>query len=120
MLFRKSLCLLFFLSVVFALTSASYMNSEKSKKNPAAAAGTAVMWQEPTDISSRDLFYGPGGKEHEPQGPFKFIKRFTSGSAPKFVIEDSKGEKWLAKLGEEAQPETVAVRLLLAVGYFAD
>ena len=30
----------------------------------------AVMWRDPTDLNSRNLFYGPGGKEHEPQAPF--------------------------------------------------
>src|SRR6202035_3556388 len=25
-----------------------------------------VLWRSPTAIASRDLFYGPGGKEHEP------------------------------------------------------
>jgi hypothetical protein len=36
------------------------------------------------------------------------------------VVEDRKGVSWKVKLGDEAQPETAATRLLWAAGYFAD
>ncbi len=42
------------------------------------------------------------------------------GTSPKFVVEDGRGVRWKVKLGEEAQSETAAARLLWAVGYFAD
>jgi len=83
-------------------------------------AKAAVLWREPADIESRDLFYGPGGKEHEPHGTFKFVKEDMEGSNPKFVIEDQDGMNWKVKLGAEARPETVASRLLWAAGYFAN
>ena len=79
-----------------------------------------VLWRLPERVSSRDLFYGPGGREHQPQGPFVFVKEDTDGSNPKFEIRDAKGTTWRVKLGEEARPETAATRLLWAVGYFAD
>ena len=85
-----------------------------------AANGTAVLWQAPADIASRNLFYGPGGKEHAPHTTFTFLKEDTSGSTPKFEIRDENGVEWKVKLGVEARPETVASRLLWAVGYFAD
>jgi hypothetical protein len=83
--------------------------------------GTAVLWREPTDIASRDLVDGPGGRAHTPYGTtFRFIKEDLDGSNPKFIVEDDAGTKWKVKLGWEAQPETVAARIVWAVGYVAD
>ena len=78
------------------------------------------LWREPSDIHSENLLYGPGGKEHEPHGPFTFLKEDLSGSNPKFDVRDQDGVKWRIKLGAEARPETVATRLVWAVGYHAD
>src|ERR1700751_5476960 len=77
----------------------------------------SVLWQEPTDIASRDLFYGPGGKQHAPHTTFTFQKEVLSGSNPKFDIVDENGVRWRVKLGEEARSETVATRLVWAAGY---
>jgi hypothetical protein len=84
------------------------------------ALGPAVLWRNPTDIASRDLFYGPGGEQHQPHGPFTFIKEDLDGTNPKFDVRDADGVKWKVKLGEEARPETVATRLVWAAGYFTD
>jgi hypothetical protein len=43
-----------------------------------------------------------------------------SGSNPKFDIDDENGVRWRVKLGNEAQPETAASRILWAAGYYAD
>lgn len=80
----------------------------------------AVLWSNPSDIDSRDLFYGPGGKTHEPHTIYRFIKEDLNGSNPKFDVSDENGVKWRVKLGLEAQPEVAATRLLWAVGYFTD
>jgi len=84
------------------------------------ANGAALLWSNPTDITSRNLFYGPGGKDHQPRGTFTFIKEDLDGTSPKFVVRDQDGVKWKVKLGSEARPETVASRLTWAVGYFAN
>lgn len=90
----------------------------------AADAGNALapgqFWRDPVDISARDLFYGQGGREHQPRGTFRFVKEDREGSNPKFVIEDQDGVKWKVKLGPEARSETAASRLTWAVGYFTD
>ena len=79
-----------------------------------------VLWADPGDIKSLDLFYGPGGKKHLPQLPVKFVEEIREGGSPKFDVVDAAGKKWRAKLGDEAQPETVAARLLWAAGYVAN
>lgn len=80
----------------------------------------AVLWRDPVDISSRNLFYGPGGKAHKPQGTFTFEKEDMQGTSPKFDVIDQDGVRWRVKMGDEARPETVASRLVWAAGYFAN
>jgi len=97
------------------------------KKDKAEKSGEEItsntptlLWREPTDIVYRDLYFGPGGGAHQPRGPFTFIKEDMDGTNPKFSVRDRDGMKWKVKLGTEAKPETVATRLVWAVGYFAN
>lgn len=89
----------------------------REKEGAREGSGPAVLWTDPTDIASRDLFFGPGGKEHVPHGAFIFVKEDLDGTNPKFVVRDQDGQKWKVKMGNEARPETVASRLVWAVGY---
>ncbi len=93
---------------------------QKPVSGPAQDQDAPVIWTGPGDIKSRDLFNGPGGEKRQPQLPVKFLKEDKHGHNPKFDTEDAKGTKWKAKLGIEAQPETVATRLLWAIGYFTN
>jgi hypothetical protein len=86
-----------------------------------AVSSNNVLWKEPSDLSTRNLLYGAGGKEHAPAGTtMTFEKEEKKGSNPKIVVRDQDGTKWTLKFGREAQPETAATRLLWAVGYFTD
>jgi len=80
----------------------------------------AVMWSEPKDWASRNLYYGAGGKRHEPHGPFVFVKEDRGGTNPKFVVRDIDGVEWKVKLGLEARSETAASRIVWAAGYATD
>jgi hypothetical protein len=80
----------------------------------------ASIWTDPGDISSKNLLYGSGGEKDQPRPPVIFEKEDTNGSNPKFDVHDHDGTKWKVKLGVEAKPETVATRLLWAVGYFTE
>lgn len=103
------------------LTAAPVKTSKfRSGIGESTQKGPAVLWREPNDIASRNLFYGPGGKKHQPAGGFTFEKEDLKGTNPKYVVRDRDGVKWKIKLGEEARPETVATRLVWAVGYSAD
>jgi hypothetical protein len=82
--------------------------------------GTPVLWRNPGDIASRNLFYGPGGQAHEPRGTFTFEKEDMNGTNPKFDVVDEAGVRWKVKLGPEARPETAASRLAWSVGYFTN
>lgn len=108
---------------VLGLGSAAAPSQSKVKPaapNAAPVASAAVLWREPTDIASRDLFYGPGGKDHVPNGTFTFKEEDMAGTNPKFDVVDDHGIRWRVKMGPEARPETAASRLVWAVGYFAN
>jgi len=93
---------------------------QKPSDNVGTDLNHRAIWVDPGDIKSKDLFNGPGGEKHRPQLPVKFLKEDNHGHNSKFDVEDATGKKWKAKLGIEAQPETVATRLLWAIGYFAN
>jgi hypothetical protein len=90
----------------------------KAKGGEITESGPGILWQDPDDLSTRDLFYGSGGKADQPHGQLTFIKEDLNGTSPKFDAKDQDGVKWKVKLGVEARPETVASRFVWAAGYF--
>ena len=79
-----------------------------------------VLWHNPGNISSLDLYWGAGGKDGQPKAPFTFVSEDSNGTNPKLDVRDANGTKWRVKEGEEAQPEVVASRLLWAMGYYVN
>jgi hypothetical protein len=94
-------------------------SAQKHHEKPAPDA-KPIVWVDPGDIHSRDLYYGLGKKKDVPIGPFTFVDEDKGGTSPKFEVTDASGEKWKAKLGPEAQPETAASRIMWAVGFSAN
>ncbi len=94
--------------------------SSSQTTTPDTATHSAVLWTDPGDIRSRDLYWGLGGREHQPQLPVEFLQEDAKGTSPKFDVRDAAGKKWKAKLGVESKPETAAARLLWAIGYEAN
>jgi hypothetical protein len=107
---------LFVLAIAVALPPPQTM-SEMHAAAAAIAHPNAILWKDPGDIASRNLFYGPGGEKDQPRVPLSFLKEDMGGTNPKFDVRDAAGTKWKVKLGVEARPETVATRLLWAVGF---
>jgi hypothetical protein len=91
-----------------------------SQTGTAKASPNQLIWSDPGDIGSKNLLYGSGGEKDQPHPPVTFEKEDVEGSNPKFDVRDADGTKWKVKLGVEARPETVATRLLWAVGYFTE
>ncbi len=81
-----------------------------------------VIWRDPGNVAALNLLDGAAGKGHRPRpdGTFTFVKEDAEGTSAKFEVKDGQGVKWKVKLGEEAQSETAATRLLWAAGYFVD
>jgi len=98
-----------------AWTSPQALAADGKAKLPISA-----LWHDRGNIASLDLVHGSGGKEHQPAGKFTFVKEDKAGTSPKFEVVDGQGVRWKVKLGEEAQAETAASRLVWAAGYFTD
>jgi len=93
----------------------------KSKKKKETPRGTPMLWRQPSDIGSRDLFLGSGGTSMRPDlRRITFLKEEKGGYSKKYRVRDGSGREWVAKIGKEAQSETSAVRLLWGVGYLTE
>jgi hypothetical protein len=83
------------------------------------------MWVEPTDLATRDVFYGPWGRElaPDPNDVYELVEMKHSGVNLGMTVKDSKGREWSVKqpfpgnLDSEAPVEVAVSRLLSAVGY---
>ena len=108
-----------FIALVAATPNATAQ--KKSKKDEAPPKGAPVLWHAPDDITTRDLYLGPGGESMRPDlRRVTFLKDETGGYSTKFRVRDASDREWVAKVGKEAQSETAAVRLLWAIGYVTE
>ena len=118
--FRRMTPLVLGLIILSGSVLLAQKNKDKKKDEPLPDA-PAVLWREPTDIASRDLFLGPGGAAMKPDlSHVTFIELQTGGHTKKWRVRDGSGNSWVVKFGNEAQPETAASRLVWAAGYFTD
>src|SRR2546429_2674285 len=64
--------------------------SKKSHPKPIPNDAKAVLWREPTDIASRDLFLGPGGEAMKPDlSKVTFIADETRSYSKKYRVRRS-------------------------------
>ena len=75
------------------------------------------MWNDPTDLETRDLFAGPHRSAPRSRRPFTFLEADRGGFSPGYDLRDGNGATWSVKLGSEAQTEVVVSRILWAIGY---
>jgi hypothetical protein len=109
--YRSLACVL--LSIALTATSGYAQKSNKKK----AGDRRSVLWER-VHIAAQDLYAGPGGEAMRPDlRRVEFVRVETGGHSTKFRIKDASGRTWIAKIGDEAQSETAAVRLLSGIGY---
>ncbi len=107
-----------FLVMVVALVACA--QSPAAQQRSILSTEYSELWQEPTDLLERDLFYGPGGAALAPPSSgatFQFEAFKTSGTNPGYDVKDSAGRMWSVKLGIESQPEVTSSRILWAMGF---
>jgi hypothetical protein len=51
-----------------------------------ARTSQPMLWREPADIKTRDLFYGPGGKDRQPQGKKRRAGHYTLGAPSPLIV----------------------------------
>ncbi len=100
---------------LFALSAAAQKEADKATDKAKDMTGTPVMWEK-VDIAQQDVLNGPGGPITD-LGEVTFVSDQKGGFSTKYRIKDAAGREWVAKIGDEAQSETAAVRLLGALGY---
>ncbi|HSE38147.1 MAG TPA: hypothetical protein VLG74_12660 [Blastocatellia bacterium] len=114
------LCLTFASSVLL-VSALLALGQENPKNQKATPIGTPVLWQEPSDGATRNLYLGPGGEAMKPSlNKVAFIEEKESADAAKFRVRDGAGREWVVKAGGEAQAEVAASRIVWAVGYHID
>lgn len=112
------------LFAMFAVTPAC-AKAQPPAMQPSAPVAGAVLWTEPTDLATRDLFHGPWGQENAPNpaDTFTLLVSKRSGGNSGIAVKDSQGREWSVKtpfpgnLDSEAPVEVTVSRLLSAVGY---
>jgi hypothetical protein len=91
--------------------------AKKSEKKKTLPRGMPVMWRNQR-VESLDLYNGPGGAGGRPDlRRLSLLKAEQGGYSPKYRVRDAAGREWVAKVGNETQSETAAVRLVWAAGY---
>ncbi len=106
------------LALLLTLPFTASAQETKEKKEKTTPTGTPVFWREPTDVSSRNLLLGAGGEAMKPDvSKVTFVAVKTGGYSTKYEVRDAKGNKWIAKISKESQPDTAANRLLYGLGY---
>lgn len=107
-----------FLVLMLALPFSAAAQDDKAKKEKKVPTGTPVFWVAPSNVGSLNLLLGAGGEEMKPDiSKVTFVEQKTGGYSTKYEVRDAKGNKWVAKIGKEAQTDTAANRLVWALGY---
>lgn len=103
-------------AVIFFLVALAAV-SVFSQKQEEMTNVKKLMWEQ-VDIGGRDLYWGPGGQQMQPDlKTSQFLGRQDGGNNLKYRLKDAAGREWVVKIADESQPETAATRLLWAIGY---
>jgi hypothetical protein len=111
--------------VLMAFTGASCAGVGRPQVQNAPPQPGVTMWAEPGNLATRDVFYGPWGRElaPDPNDVYDLVEMKHSGVNLGMTVKDSNGREWSVKqpypgnLDSEAPVEVVVSRLLSAVGY---
>lgn len=115
----------FFATALLAMSLTSCVHASRPAAQPTPAVPGASLWNQPSDLAARDLYYGPWGERHAPQAgaTYTLMERKHSGVNPGMTVVDPQGREWSVKQtypgGFDAEgPVEVAIsRLLSAIGY---
>jgi hypothetical protein len=78
------------------------------------------IWRDAGTITPDVMRFGPGGRAGAPRPPFTFVEEHFAGSQPCVAVRDANERLWRVKWGHEVRPESFAVRIAHALGYFAE
>src|SRR5687767_2931351 len=86
-------------AVVVALSVTSCARAKRPSLQPAATVPGARLWQQPTDLLARDLYYGPWGSARapDPKATYTLVERKHSGVNLGMTVTDPQGREWSVK-----------------------
>jgi hypothetical protein len=118
--FFRSLSILLITLLLATFAAAQHPDKHHHREKSDTSVSRDILWQ-PVNVAGQDLFLGPGGAAMQPDlSNVTFVEERKGGYSKKYVIKDAAGNKWVAKVGREAQSETAAVRLLSGIGYVTE
>jgi len=102
-----------------AAAACSLATMRATSSEPLTDERMAQLWLEPEDVTARDLLWGPGGRESAPRADhaYRLTDLDEAGHSRGYEVVGPDGREWKIKLGQEAQSEIVASRLLWAIGF---
>jgi len=108
-----------------AFSLATCAGGKRPSIRPAAAVPGAILWQQPTDLATRNVYDGPWGARRapDPEATYTLVERKHSGVNLGMTVKDSQGREWSVKqpypsgLDDEGPAEVALSRVLSAVGY---
>lgn len=98
--------------VVTAILASVAVGCARTPLRTAQPSPPALLWHDPVAGVIADW--------KPPLPPITFVKEDMEGDSPKFFATDAEGTSWQVKLGPEARTEAAAVRIVTAIGYFAE
>lgn len=112
-------------AAAIAILPASCVSAKRPVAPAAPVPPGASLWQQPTDLETRDLFLGPWGAEHapDPQATYTLVEVKRSGVNLGLTVRDPQDREWSVKqpypgdMDSEAPVEVALSRLLSAIGY---
>jgi hypothetical protein len=112
-------------AILVLASAAACAKAKRPALQPSAPVPGAILWTEPADLASRDLFYGPWGAENAPNpaDTYRLLETKRTGVNLGYTVKDSQDREWSVKtpypggLDSEAPVEVAVSRLLSAVGY---
>ena len=110
---------------VAAVSLTSCVRVQPPALQPTTAPAGASLWEQPSNLTARNLYDGPWGADHAPDArdTFTFVARKHTGVNLGMTVKDSKGREWSVKqpypggLDNEGRVEVAVSRLLSAIGY---
>lgn len=107
------------------LTLVACAGAKRPLERPTPAEPGASLWEAPDNLSTRDLVYGPWGRERapDPKATYTLVELKHSGVNRGMTVVDAQGREWSVKqpypggLDDEGPVEVTLSRLLSAVGY---
>lgn len=89
-------------------------------RQPQPQVALLELWNEPQDLSTRDVLWGSARREHAPstRDMYTVVKVDKTGFSRGYDVTAPDGRAWDIKVGKEVQPEIVLSRILWALGYY--